>query len=87
MHKLPDSVNDFFRSVQMDCFPKAEGNHTKTQPWKRVWTPQLPSADGKLLIACPKDCQWGELYAPHYIHGMEADDNTLAGSGDGLGGY
>jgi hypothetical protein len=61
---LPDSVNEFFRSVHMDCFPEADGLHAKAQPWKSVWTPQPPSADGKLLIAYPKNCQWGELYLP-----------------------
>jgi hypothetical protein len=61
---LPDSVNAFFQSVRMNCFPEAEGMDTKAQPWRRIWAgPQPPSTDGKLLVACPKNCLWGKFYS------------------------
>jgi hypothetical protein len=59
---LPQSVKEFFESVRMGCFPEAEEMDTKAQPWRRIWAgPQEPSADGKLLVACPKNCVYGEL--------------------------
>jgi len=57
---MPESVNEFFQSVRMNCFPEAEGMNIKVQPWRRFWGgPQPPAADGKLLVACPKNCLWG----------------------------
>jgi hypothetical protein len=62
---LPQSVKEFFGSVRMGCFPEAEGMDTKAQPWRRIWVGlQQPSTDGKLLVACPKNCVYGELYSP-----------------------
>lgn len=58
--RLPEEVNHYFQSLSMGCFPEAEGMPEKAQPWKRIWAgPQPPAADGKLLVACPKNCQWG----------------------------
>jgi hypothetical protein len=52
-------ADDFFKSVRMGCFPTTDA---KAQPWKNIWTgPTPPSADGELLVACPKNCLWGRF--------------------------
>jgi hypothetical protein len=73
----------------MNCFPEAEGMTTKVQPWRNIWDgPQPPSKDGKLLVACPKNCQFGRFNSLSiYNYNHKADDMNLAGSGSGLGGY
>jgi len=60
--KLPLSVQEFFADVSAEGFPqgKRAGAKARTQPWKKVWDgPQKPSEDGKLLVACPKRCDYG----------------------------
>jgi hypothetical protein len=86
---LPASVNGFFQSLKMNCFPEAEGMTTKAQPWRQIRAgPQQPSKDGKLLVACPKNCQFGRFYSLSiYNYTLEADEMNLVGSGSGLGGY
>ncbi|MCJ1400644.1 hypothetical protein MMC11_003852 [Xylographa trunciseda] len=59
---LPSSVREFFAGVSSDGYPqhKAKGATARSQPWKKVWEgPQKPSEDGKLLVACPKRCDFG----------------------------
>jgi len=54
---LPDPVASFFSNVSTGGFPKPAA---KAQPWKSLWDgPQHPSADGKLIVACPKICDYG----------------------------
>jgi len=60
--ELPSSVRDFFADVSAEGFPqgKRNGATARAQPWKKVWDgPQKPSEDGKLLVACPKRCDYG----------------------------
>ena len=52
-----DAVAQFFVSVPTQGFPTE--NKQKAQPWRRVWKPQAPTEDGKLIVACPKICVFG----------------------------
>ncbi len=58
---LPDTVSfDFFQQVKPDGYPEQEATPARSQPWRVHWNgPQL-SEDGRLLIACPKRCDWGK---------------------------
>ncbi|MCJ1378754.1 hypothetical protein MMC17_001853 [Xylographa soralifera] len=60
-NKLPLSVQTFFAAVSADGYPQRKGADAKVkaQPWKRVWQASQPSEDGKLLVACPKRCDFG----------------------------
>jgi hypothetical protein len=49
-----DAVAQFFVSVPTQGFPTE--NKQKTQPWRRVWKPQGPTEDEKLIVTCPKIC-------------------------------
>jgi hypothetical protein len=60
--QLPDPV-DFFSFVKPDGYPEQEmATAEKFQPWKSVFEGPVPPKDGKLLIACPKGCDWGKSY-------------------------
>ncbi|MCJ1293838.1 hypothetical protein MMC34_005394 [Xylographa carneopallida] len=62
MPKLPPSVREFFADVSAEGYPqgKRRGATARAQPWKNVWEgPKKPSEDGKLLVACPKRCDYG----------------------------
>ena len=59
--KSSDLVTEFFKSVSADGYPEGAGMSTKAQPWRSIWPgPQRPSEDGKLLVACPKNCVYGK---------------------------
>jgi hypothetical protein len=53
---LSESVAVFFQSVSTQGYPQPV---QKEQPWRKVWIPQSPPTDGKLLIACPRNCDHG----------------------------
>ncbi len=77
---------DFFKSIRMGCFPNAEAVDKKAQPWKDIWTsPTPPSAEGEMLVACPKNCVYGEvaLFNAHTL--CKTNSGTLLGSSN-LGG-
>jgi hypothetical protein len=58
---LPESTAVFFQSVSAQGYPQPV---QKAQPWRGVWIPQPSSTDGKLLVACPRNCDYGmhDLY-------------------------
>lgn len=51
---------DFFKHVSPDGYPEQEAIPAKSQPWRKVWDGPRVSKDGRLLIACPKGCDWGK---------------------------
>jgi hypothetical protein len=54
---LPEPVASFFSTVSQEGFPRPA---EKIQPWRKIWKgPQAPSPDGKLVVACPKRCDYG----------------------------
>jgi len=55
---LPEPVASFFSSVSLGGFPQPE---EKVQPWRRVWKGPQEQPDGKLIVACPKKCDYGTL--------------------------
>lgn len=55
--QLPEAVHPFFVSVPTAGFPAPKKQ--KEQPWRKLWKPQPPTEDGKLLVACPKICTYG----------------------------
>ncbi len=64
--ELPGRVRDFFAHVTAKVYP---GAGQKTQPWKNVWKgPQKPSEDGKLIVTCPKRCDFGINYINYYCN-------------------
>jgi len=54
--RVSQSTANFFQSVSSRGFPQRD---QKAQPWRRIWKPQLPSPDGKLIVSCPKNCDYG----------------------------
>ncbi|MCJ1250537.1 hypothetical protein MMC30_007765 [Trapelia coarctata] len=56
--KVRAPAEDFFASVAADCYPQSRGTG-KVQPWRKVWEGPQQSSDGKLLVACPKRCDFG----------------------------
>lgn len=53
---ISSSTALFFQSVSIQGYPQPV---RKAQPWRRVWVPQSPPTDGKLLVACPRNCDYG----------------------------
>lgn len=54
----PAPVLDFFQTVSRYGYPD-EKEEPKVQPWRAHWEgPQEPK-DGKLIVACPKKCDYG----------------------------
>jgi hypothetical protein len=65
---LPDPVA-FFSFVKPDGYPEQEmATAEKAQPWKSIFEGPVPPKDGKLLIACPKGCDWGKFSSHSYSH-------------------
>jgi hypothetical protein len=59
---LPPQVNLFFSSVPPGVFPTPK-SELKAQPWKKLWKEQKgPSADGRLIVACPKICVYRKFH-------------------------
>jgi hypothetical protein len=51
---------DFFKGVKIDGYPKQCSQSEKVQPWRHLWNGPRPLQDGKLIIAVPKRCDFGE---------------------------
>jgi hypothetical protein len=55
---LPEPVASFFSALSSNEFPP---DLPKAQPWRDILDgPLPPSPDGKVIIACPKICMYGE---------------------------
>ncbi|KAE8450805.1 hypothetical protein EG329_005718 [Mollisiaceae sp. DMI_Dod_QoI] len=79
--QLPAPVEQFFSSVSQEGFPSAKRTKQKAQPWKTIWVgPQQPSEDGKLIVACPKNCKYGvssySQYPPRRVSNVPTQEAT-----------
>jgi hypothetical protein len=61
-------MEDFFKSVSEEGYPKTTGKTAKAQPWRALWNgPQQPSKDGKLIVACPQTCAYGRQIIHYHV--------------------
>jgi len=56
-----DAHDAFFKNVSKDGYPPQRGLTAVplAQPWKQVWTGPKVSADGRLIVACPRQADFG----------------------------